>query len=91
MRRRNIGIVPLVFDPTDGARSATEREDEVEHGAARYFVRSDRLVVRHLLPGEDEPLLIRWDPRLFLHKLLDSQDLTGRVVCVVGKPDWEGG
>merc|ERR1719291_838195 len=59
--------------------SAAEPQDEVEGALLLYVVVGESAPVLQLLPGEDEPLLIRRNPLLVLDLCLDVLDGVGRL------------
>merc|ERR1719442_210523 len=58
---------------------AAEPQDEVEGALLLYVVVGESAPVLQLLPGEDQPLLIRRNPLLVLDLCLDVLDGVGRL------------
>eukprot|EP00667_Euglena_gracilis_P032450 EG_transcript_49802 len=66
------GVYVLRAPPS---QPAAQGQHEVQHGARLDVVVADCLLVRHLAPSEDEPLLLWGDALLLLHLFLHPLDL----------------
>ena len=63
--------------PSSSAAATAKGKNQVQHRPALHVVVPRLLLVGHLFPGKDQPLLRGGDPLLLLDALLDARDGVG--------------